>query len=282
MRHISFSKILVPVDFSPQAEEAARYAKRLALHFKSELILLHVMEPLPLGYSGYSMVDPYPESVENLSVARRAAVKSMLDRFTGGDLAGVPLRTIVAEGDAAGQIVSCSKTEGVNLIVMPTRGHSRLRRFLIGSVTAKVLHDSEIPVLTGSHLDETTDFPPAHARTILCAVDLKSQSEMVLKWGGRLAEEFGAAVHVIHVTESNSPDQQPVDQQLKNIAATVPLDLNLTITSGEPSKAVAATALQLGADLVVIGRGSTDGQLGRLRAQAYAIVRQSPCPVLSV
>lgn len=50
----------------------------------------------------------------------------------------------------------------------------------------------------------------------------------------------------------------------------------------EPHTAITATAQQIGAELVIIGRGSTPGALGRLRAQAYEIVRKSPCPVLSV
>ena len=54
---------------------------------------------------------------------------------------------------------------------MPTQGRSRIRQFLIGSVTAKVLHDSECPVLTGSHLEDTIDFPDFRAKSIICAVD---------------------------------------------------------------------------------------------------------------
>jgi nucleotide-binding universal stress UspA family protein len=51
---------------------------------------------------------------------------------------------------------------------------------------------------------------------------------------------------------------------------------------GEPAKTVARVAAELNADLLVIGRGAEPGILGRLEADAYSIIRQSPCPVVSV
>ncbi len=52
--------------------------------------------------------------------------------------------------------------------------------------------------------------------------------------------------------------------------------------SGTPSKAVHSVALEQGAHLVVIGRGVLKQTLGRLRTHAYSIIRDSPCPVISV
>jgi len=52
--------------------------------------------------------------------------------------------------------------------------------------------------------------------------------------------------------------------------------------SGEPAQVIAEAAQRLNADVLVIGRGSAAGALGRLRANAYSIIRQSPCPVVSV
>jgi hypothetical protein len=47
-------------------------------------------------------------------------------------------------------------------------------------------------------------------------------------------------------------------------------------------KVVCAAAERLSAGLLVIGRGSASGGFGRLRTHAYALIRQSPCPVVSV
>jgi nucleotide-binding universal stress UspA family protein len=54
------------------------------------------------------------------------------------------------------------------------------------------------------------------------------------------------------------------------------------VAPGEPAKTVPEIARHWGADLVVIGRRAEIGLLGRLEMTAYSIIRQSPCPVVSV
>jgi nucleotide-binding universal stress UspA family protein len=56
----------------------------------------------------------------------------------------------------------------------------------------------------------------------------------------------------------------------------------VVVASGDPHREVTRLAAESSSDLVVIGRGADSSMAGRLKAQAYAIVRQSPCPVLSV
>jgi nucleotide-binding universal stress UspA family protein len=276
MQNLSVSRILVPIDFSLRSEEAARYAKRLALHFHSEVILLHVVQPVHLDFA---MVEPFRASIEDLSKAQLARSEKQLAALACPEFNDVSLRLMVVEGDPADRIIHCAQTEAVNLVVMPTQGHSRIRQFLIGSVTAKVLHDCESPVLTGSHLEQRSDFPNLTAKKILCAVDFGHQSETVLKWGARLAHEFGAKVTVVHA--DNHPEYELTDR-LVNMAKAAGVEAEPLVEAGEPYKAVTGAATRLGADLLIIGRGSTNSTIGRLRAQAYGIVRQSPCPVLSV
>jgi nucleotide-binding universal stress UspA family protein len=54
------------------------------------------------------------------------------------------------------------------------------------------------------------------------------------------------------------------------------------IEAGEPAKAICSAAVRVQAEALVIGRGSAAGVFGRLRTNAYAIIRQAPCPVVSV
>ena len=74
-------------------------------------------------------------------------------------------------------------------VVMPTHGHGAFRRFVLGSVTAKVLHDVHCPVLTGAHVEEIAPYSPQPYRHVACAVDLSEQSQKALCW----AAEFAAA-----------------------------------------------------------------------------------------
>jgi nucleotide-binding universal stress UspA family protein len=274
MHQVSISRILVPVDFSRRAEDAALSAKRLAAHFNAELILLHVVEPFHVDYA---MLEPFEDSLRELARAKRSQRQAQLDAFALPELRGLNVTRTIAEGDAASQILECSTAKNADLVVMPTQGHSRLRGMLIGSVTAKVLDGSEQPVLTGTHLEPEGDPADWHIRNILCAVDLGKRTDCVLRWGAALAKEFHAKVTVLHVAS----DPRAGNGVAKAIESAG-IHAEALIADGEPHKVVTATAARFQADVVIIGRGTATNTLGRLRAQAYGIVRQSPCPVLSV
>ena len=59
-------------------------------------------------------------------------------------------------------------------------------------------------------------------------------------------------------------------------------DAEVCIREGNVSREVCSFAQSIGADLLVIGRGAPDHEIGRLRTNAYAIIRQAACPVVSV
>jgi nucleotide-binding universal stress UspA family protein len=275
MKNISISKVLVPVDLSPKSADAAEYAQFIARHFGAELILLNVLEPLA---ADFAMADPGLALMRDFTAERRAERQAALDKVGPDAASGVKVKRLLTPGDPAEQIVHCANDEKVDLIVMPTQGRSRVRQFLIGSVTAKVLHDAEVPVLTGVHLEQVRDFPSFGVQKVLCAIDLGRQSEAVAKWARDLAAEFNAKVTVLHVPERD----ENAKQQIGDLLAATGLAAEVLIEEGDPHKVVTAAAERLQPDLVVIGRGSSNSVIGRLRAQAYSIVRQSPCPVLSV
>lgn len=275
MNTLPQGKILVPVDFSPRSTDAVEYAMPIAKRFGSELIILHVMEPLSIDFA---MVEPSRALLQDFTSDRERALKRQLGALGAKNPLGVPVRRLLLEGDPAVQIVACSQSENVSLIIMPTQGRSRVRQFLIGSVTAKVLHDADAPVLTGVHLEQIKDFPVFGVRNLLCAVDLGRQSEAVMKMTRDLAQEYGANTMLLHVAEPGSGVEKTIEELLRSTGLTA----SVQIENGEPSKVVSEAAARLQADLVIIGRGSSNTMIGRLRAQAYAIVRQSPCPVLSV
>ena len=100
--------------------------------------------------------------------------------------------------DATEKILAVSRAENVDLIMMPTSGIGRYRRFILGSVTAKVLHDADCPVWTGVHLEQAPPLEALRIQNIVCAVDLKPHSERVLEWAQQMSGEYQAALHVVH------------------------------------------------------------------------------------
>src|SRR6185369_3323295 len=95
-------------------------------------------------------------------------------------------------------IVGFAHTEHIDLIVMPTHGYGPFRRFLLGSVTAKTLHDADCPVLTGVHLEKTPSLEPVFFRNIVCAIDFDAAGEKALRWAAEFATEFHSHLTVVH------------------------------------------------------------------------------------
>ena len=284
------ARILAPVEFAERCAGTVRYAKTLADQFGSELTLLHVVLPAPPGMA------------EEVYVRGTAEVKEKLDAFLAADLSGSSVRRIVVKGDPARKIVQYALNEQSDVILMATHGLGVFRRHLLGSNTAKVLHDADCPVWTGLHLEGAGGPPPFPIRHILCAVDLGPQSANALAWAAALQKEFDARLTLAHA--ALAPPQRArqgaaqhhgalepnwsvsirsaAQNELEQLRSDSGCAAEILVESGEPSLVISEAAHRLRADVVVIGRGSAAGAVGRLRANAYAIIRHSPCPVVSV
>jgi nucleotide-binding universal stress UspA family protein len=289
---LPLSKILVPVDFSERSAGAVRYAASLACHFHAELVLLHVVPPISYESTGFEfggivMTEAF---IDRVAEARKELMPFMAD-----ELGRQQVERIVLEGDPARKIVEFAHNEHVSLIVMPTHGYGPFRRFLLGSVTAKVLHDADCLVLTGVHLEEGPSLEAVTPRTIICAVDLGPQSAKALQWASQLAGEFHAELVLVHATplgeahfeEMFDPEwrtaiEQRVREKLDDLLEETKTKAEVYVEDGNPADVVTGAAQRFDADLVVIGRSEAAGMFGRLRTNAYSVIRQSPCPVVSV
>ncbi len=282
------SKILLPVDFSERSAGAAHCAQALAAHFGSEILLLHVLTPPPCDLGP---LDAGGTMLTDLYRCRSEQVSKDLAAFEAGELAGLTVRRVMREGDPAQAIVALAHEEAAGMIVMPTHGFGPFRRFILGSNTAKVLHDADCPVWTGVHMEAALPagkcLPLGH---IVCAVDLGPQSSKTLCWAALMAREFDARLTLVHsiaavwdpaeVNHTNM--RQAAETELRRLQQFVNAEADILVEPGDPARVICKTAERLKADLVVIGRGSAAGVFGRLRTNAYAIIRQSPCPVVSV
>lgn len=281
----------MPVDFSDRCADMIPYAKLIAAKYNSEIIVLHVVNPVyaipETGISAPAIV-PVPKWL----IAQEA---ERLETFGQAELQGVPVRRLVYEGDPEAQIIATAQAEGVQLVIMPTHGYGVFRRFLIGSVTAKVLHDIECPVLTGAHLQNHSSGRKMNISNIVCAIDLGPSSCNTLEWATRLSADFNANLSIIHAVPPVpglkavfSPDvKDPMEASIREEIARLKTKAaaeHITVCSeeGEVTHTVCSYARSVAADLLVIGRGGNDLGSGGLRDHAYGIIRHSSCPVLSV
>ena len=233
----------------------------LANHFHAELILLYVVEPPSYNALLDDSHGTHPD----------------FETFFGDGLKRLNVKRLIEHGEAASKIVHCAAHHQADLIMIPTQGMGIYRRMILGSTTAKVLHDADCPVWTGVHLESPPQPSHTHYERICCAVDLKPQSLKALEWAHRFAEEYGAELTLVHAGQSDR-----AARALAKLQKEVGSNAKVRIRNGEATAVVASLTEKLHPDLLVIGRGEESGILGRLDANAYSIIRQSNCPVVSV
>jgi nucleotide-binding universal stress UspA family protein len=283
------TNILFPVDFSPSCIAMGAYVKRAAVLFGARVSLIHVFNPD--SYSGLELYVRTPSEIaeEHLEIAREK-----LDSFLQEDFPIAHCSRILAAGEAAKHIAETAR-KGFDLIIMPTHAGT-FRRMLLGSTTAKVLNDADCPVVTSKHADAIHPRPLNH-REWLCAIGMGENSERVLRYARRASVEARANLRIIHaiqVADSGVPalldleeqiqseETQQVREQMADLQKRVDSQAPIRIAVGPIKEALLEAARRSDADTLIIGRSPQSGAQGRLRDLTYAMVRDSPFPVLSV
>lgn len=289
---LPISRILVPVDFSERGLRMLPYVRTVAEQYKAEIILLHVVNPVYVipatGISG-----PIFMKVPERVFTERA---EQLNSYGVAELKDLSVRRVAYEGDPEAQIAAFCKEENVQLVIMPTHGYGAFRRYLLGSISAKVLHDVDCPVLTGAHVENPVQAASPTFSKVVCAVDLTARGHDTLTYASKFASDFNATLSVVHVMPEVSSGlsfsepgglrrelQSLVRKEIEDLRQqTGAENIDIEIREGDIAHEVSDFVHSAGAGLLIIGRGAHENGAGRLRTNAYAIIRQSPCPVLSV
>lgn len=266
LRHILF-----PTDFSDRSLSVVPYVAALARKYGARVSMLHVHENVYMLPVGTGLI-PIPTELP------AGDAEKELNGFAVAELSGIDVTRTLLQGDAATNIVEFAQRENVDVIAMPTHGYGRFRRFLLGSVTAKVLHDAACAVLTGAHLETAaTTGDVAGFNRILCSVGLQEHSKETLAFAARLANDFQAKLEVVHAMEVQDTGAALTDvgKLMDEVGATG----DVFVKVGKPVDVVRDLARSVPGDLLVVGR-SAEG--GALRGEAYRMIQESPCPVISV
>ncbi len=142
---LKMKKILWPTDFSEPSYVAFKVAKEMALQFKAELYLVHVVTPLP-PFAPAPMDRPrfdVSSYVKNLRLSAEESLKEVIDKKVGNKL---KVHAIVLQGDAAVQIARIAHKKKIDLIVISSHGTTGWQRFLLGSVTEKLARICTVPI----------------------------------------------------------------------------------------------------------------------------------------
>ena len=149
-----YKEILVPLDGSDISASSLPTARQLAEDLGARIHLLQVssqteefsvMRGAELG----AMSSDYSQQVlDEVLSAQRDRIERYLNEV-GDELASAGLNVVkaVEDGQAADKIVDYAEAAGIDLIIMSTHGRGGVRRFLVGSVTDKVIRSTHLPVL---------------------------------------------------------------------------------------------------------------------------------------
>jgi nucleotide-binding universal stress UspA family protein len=142
---IRLQRILVPTDFSESARHALTYGLSFAREYKAELLLLHVVEVVPVGYASDLFPAPMAAVFQEVSAYARAELAQLA---AAARERGVATRELVVQGKPSAEIVKVARVENVDVIVLGTHGKGVLDKALFGSTTERVVRRAPCPVLT--------------------------------------------------------------------------------------------------------------------------------------
>jgi len=284
-----FRHILFPVDFSDQCRAVRPFVSSMAERFRSRLTLLHSIQIPACWYGGLDAAYPIMLDVPDLEESAR---KELAAFFSPADKVS---DKIVKLGDPAIDITQFAEQNDVDLIMMPTHGYGKFRSLLLGSVTAKVLHDARCMVWTAAHMENPDLSKHLECKNIMAAIDLTEEAVPLIRRYADVARDFNAKLRLVHAVPGAGEDTrygldqdfrsfllQSARSRIARLQTEAGTNFEVCMEGGAVSKIVREAALHHDADLIVMGRGALQEPFGQLRTNAYAIIRDAPCPVLSV
>jgi nucleotide-binding universal stress UspA family protein len=188
--------ILVPTDFSEQAENALKVAAQLAKKFNAQIYLLHLIE-LPVDMVnpvGETRSNDLPEAIYFMKLAK----KRFDDLLSRPYLKDLKVQDIVEINKAFDGILEASEKHHCDFIVMGSQGASGLKEMFIGSNTEKVVRKSNIPVLVVKN-----DHASFDVKDFVFATNLEATGREALKKVVELAQLFQARLHLVYINTAN-------------------------------------------------------------------------------
>ncbi|MEM7187200.1 MAG: universal stress protein [Bacteroidota bacterium] len=182
-------RILVPTDFSIQAENALKVAAQLARKNNSEIYLEHSLN-LPSHLNDAGQTSTLPESLYFIKLAENEFSKILKRPY----LEDLVINHAIGHGEIFDDVKQTVEEQNIDLIVMGSHGLSGFKEMFIGSNTEKVVRTSDIPVLVikNEHSQfEINDF--------VFATDFSEECRAPFKVAQKFANDVGAKIHLLYI-----------------------------------------------------------------------------------
>ena len=313
-----FKKILFATDFSPHAEVAKQIAKCLAEMEGAELWAMTVLEPVeePLGFTD----EPpdisswkWEKKLAKMQTRLKAEKRRKLDQDVADLRAeGLTVHDVVREGDPDKQILAVASEIGADVIVMGSHSRRNLWDVVVGNIAQRVAEKAPCPVVLVSHRPPHPG--PDAPKHYLLATDFSPHAQLAEKIAIALAKQRGEdkKLWVITTIEPgeeipmppgfvvNAPDDEVIELESElreDVENEVDRRLNVIIADaraqgvtveklvrhGDPAKEVLKAAIDIEADMIVIGSHSRKSLKEKLLGDVpEKVAKQAPCPVLII
>jgi nucleotide-binding universal stress UspA family protein len=283
-----FRKIVFPIDYSGPSRAIVPYVEEMSRHFSADITLVHDYGAEALARSPRAITDPeLPEEARLLELEQ-------VRRFAAENFPEHQIGSRAELGEPGCVIDKIVQRDGADVVMLATHGRGPVRRLLLGSVTAKVLHDLSSAVWTGTGSVFAGHQPRLPYKSVLCAVDETPEAEAALRAAAAFARGYDARLSLVHAVEGppatfqidfsryETELMEAADLRLRDLKGRLGVDAPHVVICGPVAEGLREEAARRGADLIVTGRGRSQTAYGSLLSRLCSIVRHSPCPVLSV
>ncbi len=213
-------RILVPTDFSKEAENALKVAAQLAKKYDSEIFLMNLLElPFDTASSDAGIKrggQDLPESLLFMRLAHQRFQKLLEADY----LQGLNVTDTVEFREAFEGIIDGIEKYNADLIVMGSAGASGMQEFFVGSNTEKVVRNAEVPVLVVK--DEVDNF---EVKDFVFASDFEEKGKSTFWRALKVAEDIDAKLHMLYVnTSSKFKTSKAIDEKITAFIKDAPSD----------------------------------------------------------
>ncbi|MBX2827765.1 MAG: universal stress protein [Flavobacteriaceae bacterium] len=200
-------RILVPTDFSVQAENALKVAVQIARKNKSEIYLEHSLN-LPSHMNDAGQTGALPEALYFIRLAEKEFEKLLEKPF----LDDLDIHEAIGHGEIYDDVQQTVKEKDIDLIVMGSHGSSGFKEMFIGSNAEKVVRTSKIPVLVIKN-----EHPNFEINDFVFATDFSEECRTPFDRAQKFAKDVGAKIHLLYInTPSGFKTSAEATAMMKN------------------------------------------------------------------